>query len=177
MFEQPAVTSEKDRSRTIMTLSGLAILAVIALIILVSSIARRPSQLELSFAGSQEFDSYSPSVVISNIDKRTGERITGKYALIICKVQNTGDKELIGLQLRATVIGTGGQLIGEKVVTPFQLATGTDDGRPELESDQFLVPGVLHFAYDQRVLSGNPLARALVDIADHNARRIRIKFL
>jgi len=118
MFEQPAVTSEKDRSRTIMTLSGLAILAVIALIILVSSIARRPSQLELSFAGSQEFDSYSPSVVISNIDKRTGERITGKYALIICKVQNTGDKELIGLQLRATVIGTGGQLIREKVVTP-----------------------------------------------------------
>jgi hypothetical protein len=118
MFEQPAVTSEKDRSRTIMTLSGLAILAVIGLIILVTSLARRPSQLEFALAGSSEFDSYASNVVISNIDKRTGERITGKYALILCRVQNNGDKELTGLQLKATVIGTGGQLIREKVVTP-----------------------------------------------------------
>lgn len=118
MFEQPAQKSEKDRSRTIMILSGLAILAVIALIILVTSFARRPSQTEFEHAGSTEFDAYAPSVLISNVEKRTGERITGRYALILCKVQNTGDKVLIGLQLKATVIGTGGQLIREKVITP-----------------------------------------------------------
>lgn len=118
MFEQPAVKSEKDRSRTIMTLSGLAIVGVIALIILVTSFARRPSQTEFMTAGSPEFDAYAPNISIGNIEKRTGERITGKYALILCKVQNDGDKVLTGLQLRATVIGTGGQLIREKIITP-----------------------------------------------------------
>lgn len=118
MFEQPAANSEKDRSRTIMILSGLAILAVIALIIIVTSFARRPSQTEFAHAGSPEFDSYATSVLISNVEKRTGERITGRYVLILCRVQNAGDKVLIGLQLRATVIGTGGKLIREKIITP-----------------------------------------------------------
>jgi hypothetical protein len=57
-------------------------------------------------------------VIIGNIDKRSGERINVKYARILCNVQNTGDKVLVGLQLRAAVIGTGGQLIREKVITP-----------------------------------------------------------
>ena len=119
MFEQPAVKSEKDRSRTIMILSGLAILAVIALIIMVTSFARRPPQSEFAHAGSPEFDSYAPNVSITNVEKRTGERITGRYVLILCRVQNTGDQVLIGLQLKATVIGTGGQLIREKIITPI----------------------------------------------------------
>lgn len=118
MFEESEVKSEKDRSRTIMTLSGLAILGVIALIILVTSFARRPSQTEFLIAGSLEFDAYAPSVSINNIEKRTGERITGKYALVLCRVQNDGDKLLSGLQLKATVIGLGGQVIREKIVTP-----------------------------------------------------------
>lgn len=118
MFEQPAARSEKDRSRTIMILSGLAILTVIALIIMVTSFARRPSQTEFATAGSPEFDAYAAKVLISNVEKKTGERITGRYALILCRVQNTGDKVLIGLQLKATVIGTGGQLIREKIITP-----------------------------------------------------------
>ena len=118
MFEQPTAKSEKDRSRTIMILSGLAILAVIALIIMVTSFARRPSPTEFAQAGSPEFDGYAPNVLITDVEKRTGERITGRYALILCKVQNAGDKVLMGLQLKATVIGTGGQLIREKVITP-----------------------------------------------------------
>jgi hypothetical protein len=118
MFEQPAVKSEKDRSRTIMILSGLAILAVIALIIIVTSFARRPSQTEFEHAGSPEFDAYAANVLISNVEKKTGERIIGRYVVIRCTVQNTGDKVLSGLQLKATVIGTGGQLIREKIVTP-----------------------------------------------------------
>ncbi len=118
MFEQPAIKSEKDRSRTIMILSGLAILAVVALIIIVTSFARRPQQTEFAVAGSYEFDANAASVLISNIEKKTGERITGRYALILCKVQNAGDKVLTGLQLKATVIGTGGQLIREKTITP-----------------------------------------------------------
>lgn len=118
MFEESEVKSEKDRSRTIMTLSGLAILGVIALIILVTSFARRPSQTEFLIAGSPEFDAYAPSVSINNIEKRTGERITGKYALVLCRVQNDGDKLLSGLQLKATVIGLGGQVLREKIVTP-----------------------------------------------------------
>lgn len=119
MFEQPALKSEKDRSRTIMVLSGLAILAVIALIIIVTSFARRPAQTEFAQAGSPEFDAYAPSILISNVEKKTGELMIGsKYAVIQCTVRNTGDRVLVGLQLRATVIGIGGQLIREKIITP-----------------------------------------------------------
>jgi len=102
-----------------MILSGLAILAVIALIIMVTSFARRPAQNEFAYAGSSEFDSYVSNVLINNLEKRTGERITGRYALMKCTVQNGGDKVLIGLQLKATVLRTGGALIREKIVTPI----------------------------------------------------------
>jgi len=118
MFEQPTGKAEKDRSRTIMLLSGLAILAVIVLIIVVTSLARRPSQTEFAQAGSAEYDDYAANVVISNIEKYSGERITGRYVRIVCTAQNIGAKVLIGLQLKAVVIGTGGQLIRDKVVTP-----------------------------------------------------------
>jgi hypothetical protein len=117
MFEQPAVKSEKDRSQTIMILSGVAVLAVIVLIIIVTSLGKKPSQTEMSHAGSAEFDTYAPNIKIGNIDKKTGERLNVKYARMLSSVQNSGDQVIVGLQLRASVIGTGGQLIREKIIT------------------------------------------------------------
>ena len=101
-----------------MILSGLAILAVIALIIVVTSLARRPTHTEFSYAGSQEFDDYAARLAINNVEKFHGERITGRYVRIQCKMENTGDRTVTALQLNASVIGTGGQLIREKIVTP-----------------------------------------------------------
>lgn len=118
MFEQPAVKSEKDRSKTIMVVSGLAVLVVIVLIIAVASLGRRPSQAEIAHAGSPEFDAYVPNVRIANIEKKTGERLNIRYARILCTVQNAGEQVLVGLQLRAAIIGTGGQLLKEKIITP-----------------------------------------------------------
>jgi hypothetical protein len=118
MFEQPVVKSEKDRSRTIMLVSGFAVLVVLALIITVTSVVRRPAPTEFAEAGSAEFDGYAANVLISNVEKKTGERITGRYATIQCTVQNAGDRLLTALRLRATVLGLGGQLIREKTVTP-----------------------------------------------------------
>jgi len=118
MFEQPAVESEKDRSKTIMIVSGLAVLVVIVLIIAVASLGRRQSQTEFAHAGSPEFDSYVPYVRIGNIDKKTGERMNIRYARILCTVQNAGEQVLVGLQLRAAIIGTGGQVLKEKIITP-----------------------------------------------------------
>jgi len=118
MFEQTAVKTEKDRSQIIMILSGVAVLAVIVLIIIVTSLGKRPSHLETSHAGSAEFDAYAPNIKIGNIDKKTGERLNVKYARMLCVVQNTGDQVVVGLQLKASVIGTGGQLIREKIITP-----------------------------------------------------------
>ena len=118
MFEQPAVKSEKDRSQTIMMLSGLAVLIVIVLIIVVTSLGRRSSQADFAFSGSPEFDAYAPNVIIADIEKRTGVRLNSRYARIQCTLQNTGDRVLDGAQLRAAVMGTGGQLIREKIFTP-----------------------------------------------------------
>lgn len=118
MFEKPAMKSEKDRSKAIMIVSGLAVLVVIALIIMVTSFARRPSQTEIAHAGSAEFDSYAANVIIGNLDKRSGERLNVRYARILCTGQNTGDRVLVGLQLKASIIGSGGKLIREKIITP-----------------------------------------------------------
>lgn len=118
MFEQPAVKSEKDRSQTIMILSGVAVMVVIALIIVVTSLGRRPSQTDFARSGSPEFDAYAPNVKLGDLDKRTGERLSNRYARIQCTLQNTGDQVLTGAQLKASIIGTGGQLIREKIFTP-----------------------------------------------------------
>jgi hypothetical protein len=118
MFEQPAVKSEKDRSKTIMIVSGVAVLVVIVLIIAVTSLGRRQSQTEFAHAGLPEFDAYAPNVRIANIEKKTGERMNIRYARILCTVQNAGDQVLVGLQLRAAIIGTGGQVLKEKIITP-----------------------------------------------------------
>jgi hypothetical protein len=117
MFEQNTVKTEKDRSQTIMILSGLAVLVVIALIIIVTSFARRPSHTEMSHAGSAEFDSYAANIKLGNLDKRSGERLNIRYARILSTAQNIGDGVLAGLQLRAAVIGMGGQLIKDKIIT------------------------------------------------------------
>jgi hypothetical protein len=117
MFEETTVKSEKDRSQTIMILSGVAVLAVIVLIIIVTSLGKRPAQAEMAHAGSAEFDGYAPNIKIGAIDKKTGERLNVKYARMLCTVQNGGDQAVVGLQLKASVIGTGGQLIREKIVT------------------------------------------------------------
>lgn len=118
MFEQPAVKSEKDRSQTIMILSGLAVLIVIVLIIVVTSLGRRPSQTDIALSGSPEFDAYAPNLIIGNIEKKTGVRLNNRYARILCTLQNAGDRVLVGVQLKAVIIGTGGQLIREKIFTP-----------------------------------------------------------
>lgn len=118
MFEQPVVKSEKDRSQTIMILSGVAVMVVIVLIIVVTSLGRRPAQNDISLSGSPEFDSYAPNVIIGNIEKKTGVRLNNRYARIQCTLQNTGDQALVGAQLKASIIGTGGQLIREKIFTP-----------------------------------------------------------
>jgi hypothetical protein len=117
MFEQPAGKVEKDRSRSVMILSGAAVLAVIVLIILVTSFRKTPTRIEMSQRGSGEFDSYAQFVTISNLDTRHGERLNTKYARMLCTVQNTGDRVLDGLQLRATVIGLNDELIREKIIT------------------------------------------------------------
>ncbi len=119
MFEQqPAAKSEKDRSQAIMILSGLAVLAVIVLIIAVTSLGRRPSHTDVALAGSPEFDSYASNITIGSIEKKTGVRLNSRYARILCTLQNTGDRVLAGVQLRAAIIGTGGQLIREKTFMP-----------------------------------------------------------
>lgn len=118
MFEQPAVKSEKDRSQTIMILSGMAVLVVIVLIIVVTSLGRRPSHTDFASSGSPEFDGYAQNVKLENIEKWTGERLNNRYARIQCTLQNAGDRVLTGAQLKASIIGTGGQLIREKIFTP-----------------------------------------------------------
>ena len=119
MFEQPAVKSEKDRSQTIMILSGVAVMVVIVLIIVVTSLGRRQAQDDFFLSGSPEFEAYAPNVVIADIEKKTGERLNNRYARIHCTLRNAGDQVIVGAQLKAVITGTGGQLIRERVFKPI----------------------------------------------------------
>ena len=117
MFEQPAGNIEKDRSRSVMVVSGLAVLAVIVLIVLVTSISKKTAPIEFARAGSPEFDGYVAAVKLSALDQRTGERLNQRYGRILCTVTNTGDKVIIGLQVRMAAIGLSNELLREKAAT------------------------------------------------------------
>lgn len=117
MFEQPAGKIEKDRSRTIMLLSGVAVLAVIALVVLVSSISRKQTPLEFARQGSPEFDSYIGQIKLTNIEKRKGERMNVYYGRFLLTLENNGDKTLDGLQVRLVAIDLNKEIAREKIVT------------------------------------------------------------
>jgi hypothetical protein len=99
-----------------MLLSGVAVLVVIALIILSTSLGDGEKPVEMARPGSPEFDSYASLVNISIADKRTGERLNTRYGRIICNVQNAGDKTLVGLRLRAVALGFNNDVYKEKIL-------------------------------------------------------------
>ncbi|MEN3333704.1 MAG: hypothetical protein V7641_3069 [Blastocatellia bacterium] len=117
MFEQSAGKVEKDRSRTVMLLSGVAVLAVIVLVVLVTSVSRKQAPPEFARPGSAEFDSYISYVKLTNIEKRTGERLNIYYGRFLLTLENAGDKELVGLQLRMAAIDHNNQVAKEKILT------------------------------------------------------------
>jgi hypothetical protein len=116
MFEQPAGKIEKDRSRAIMLLSGVAVLAVIVLVVLVTSMSKKQAPVEFARPGSSEFDSYIGSVKLTNIVKRKGERLNNFYGRFLLTLENTGDRTITGLQLRMAAINLDNQVVREKVV-------------------------------------------------------------
>jgi hypothetical protein len=120
MFNEPSGNTEKDRSRLIMAVSGIAVLVVIGLIILVNSLGpAETTRVDLAKPGSEEFDSYVAHVVITNIDRSTAERLNNKFGTIRCRVRNTGDKTLVALQLRGAAIGHNGEVFDETIITPI----------------------------------------------------------
>ncbi|MFL6278250.1 MAG: hypothetical protein ACJ74G_23955 [Blastocatellia bacterium] len=117
MFEQPVGKVEKDRSRMIMLMSGIAVLAVIALVVIVTSMSKKQAPLEFARAGSSEFDSYSGSVKVSGIEKRKGERLNVFYGRFIFTLENAGNKTINGLQMRMAAIDMNAQVVKEKIIT------------------------------------------------------------
>ncbi|HKQ04456.1 MAG TPA: hypothetical protein VJ464_04960 [Blastocatellia bacterium] len=117
MFEQPAGKVEKDRSRMIMLMSGIAVLAVIALVVIVTSMSKKQAPLEFARAGTPEFDSYIGSVKVSGIEKRKGERLNVFYGRFIFTLENAGNRTINGLQMRMAAIDMNAQVVKEKLIT------------------------------------------------------------
>ncbi|GEM_PF-1350489 len=142
IFEQPAGNVEKDRSRLIMLISGIAVFIVIGLIVVQRMCDAGSAKIEFARAGSPEFDSYRDSVVLSNIERYTGKRLNIDYARLRGRVQNTGDRSIVALQLRMaavdyeskTPVRKDGSLV-EKTVTviPSQLT-----GRKSIEPNDVM---------------------------------------
>jgi hypothetical protein len=133
MFEQPVGKVEKDRSRLIMLLSGGAVVLVVALVILFSSVASQDAKVEMARPGSQEFDDYSRFVSVTIKSKVTGERLGVKYARIACTVRNDGDRVLTGIQVRGMMMGFNSEVLKERVVSPVP---NRREGRDTLEPHQ-----------------------------------------
>lgn len=117
MIEQSAEKVEKDRSRLIMVLSGVAVVVVIALIVLLATFRSREAGPEMVLKGSEQFDSYASFVAITVRERREGERLGVRYGRILCTVRNTGERTLIGLQLRGAAVGFNNEVMKEKIIT------------------------------------------------------------
>lgn len=140
MFEQPVGNVEKDRSRMIIIISGIAVFVVIGVILLYHLLASPPQKVELAGPGSPEYDSYIENVQIANINMTTGERLNIHFGRIRCIVQNTGDRTITGLRLRGVVIGHTDVPFDYplKELTPTQLDEFLKD-RPEAKLNEKIV--------------------------------------
>ncbi|MFY9607175.1 MAG: hypothetical protein WAU45_01010 [Blastocatellia bacterium] len=140
MFEPRAGNEEKDRSRSVMIVSGIAVTLVVVLIILVTSFRKHNTPLESARAGSAEFDSYAQFIKINNVDKRHGERLNNRYGRITCTVENTGDSVLSALQLRAAAIDLGDVVVREKIITPVPNIKETLGPNQSMPIDLYIEP-------------------------------------
>lgn len=147
MFEQPVGKAEKDRSRTIIVASGLAVLIVIVLIVLASWLGSRSQQKEtLLAAGSPEFNAYAPLVKVDIKEQFKGERINYFYTRMICLITNTGDKTLTGLQLSASALQNTGytmeeyKVLKEKLLNPIPSSRESLGPNQSMELEIFLEP-------------------------------------
>lgn len=135
IFEQAAGNVERDRSRLIMIISGIAVFVVIGLIVVQQMYHTGSAKIDFARAGSPDFDSYKDSVVLSNVERFTGKRLNINYARLGGRVQNTGDKSIVGLQLRLAAIDFESSVRKEKLVTiiPSQLT-----GRKSIEPNDVM---------------------------------------
>jgi hypothetical protein len=122
MFDQSETAEGKDRSRLIIALSGIAVLLVAALIIIVAS---RPSaqtlaEQEWPGPGTVEFDSYSPNIAITDINKSTTTTLIGRrLAWIKATITNNSDRTVIGLKIKASAVGFGGETLVFRMASPI----------------------------------------------------------
>ena len=123
MFEHPAGKIEKDRSRTIVLVSAIAVLAVIGLVFLVSSLKSKQAPLEFSRPGSPEFDGYATSVRLTNVEKIYGDRLNAHYGRFKLTLENAGDKYLTALQVRLAAINLNHE-VKEKIITVIPNSRG-----------------------------------------------------
>jgi hypothetical protein len=147
MFEQPVGKVEKDRSKIIIGISAVAVLLVVALIAVVSSLTGGQKALEMSLIGSAEFDSYAPNIQFDVLGKVKGERFNNsKYVRIEGVLRNEGDRVLTGVQIKILAVRyTGGdttqyEIIKEKVVNPIPMMHDSLDPKRSVRVELYLEP-------------------------------------
>lgn len=141
MFEQPVGKVEKDRSRLIIIVSGIAVVLVVGLIVAVSSLSsREAAKIEMSLAGSTEFETYAQYVTLSDIVHYEGERLNLRYARVTCKLNNAGEKTLTGVQLRIAAIGFASEVLKEKYVTPVPTSHETLNPNQTIRLELYMEP-------------------------------------
>ena len=141
MFERPVGKEEKDRSRTIMIISGAAVLVVVALIVIVTQVIT-PSQvvqMERVYAVDDpetreygvdmlcppgnvpqtEAQVYVAKISFIGLEKKVGkyENFKTQYGRILGTVKNDGDRVIKGLRLRMALYGQDCQVLKEKIIT------------------------------------------------------------
>ena len=104
-----------------MVFSGLAVLIVIALVIIVGSrTANRATEAGWIKAGSAEFSPYAQSIKISDMEKSTAATLIGrKLGYVQANIQNTGNRTITGLKLRAVAVGFANETMAERIATPI----------------------------------------------------------
>jgi hypothetical protein len=147
MFEQPVGKAEKDRSRTIIVASGLAVLAVIILVVLASWLGTKSQQKEELFVeGSPEFGAYAPFIKVEIKSQFEGERLNYFYRRMVCVITNTGDKTLTGLRLSASAVQNTGytleeyQILKEKTLNPIPNSRELLSPNQAMEAEIFIEP-------------------------------------
>jgi hypothetical protein len=141
MFEQPNGKIERDRSLAIMILSGIAVTAVVVLIVAVtrlkpsakvemetvSPVSRAYPESEPDYEEmpcppqsipQTEAQDYVSNILFRDIDARKGEYSTlnSKYVRVLCTIKNAGDRTITGFQVRMVLFGFKCETLKEKII-------------------------------------------------------------
>jgi hypothetical protein len=117
-----AVAEKKQRTRTILFIGAMALLAMVIALLLATAMRPRVENPNLEGAvraGNQDFEAYKKQLVIDEPEKMVAPNLMGMLQFTLrTRIHNRGTRTLNGIEIATRVYDLEDKVISEKVAHP-----------------------------------------------------------